>query len=234
MRLSVIIPVHSEEDILREVVEGLVERTRQSLEQVILVVSPRSTPRTVAICEQLTRAHPCVTYVLQRHNPGLGRAYREAFPLVTGTHVAVLDADGEMDLETLPNMMRAAAQGYDLVLASRWMPGSRVYGYDPVTYVLNRGFQYLFRVLFWTRVRDLTYGFKLFNARLLREVRWWGTLHEIAMETTLKPLKLGYRVCEVPTVWRRRAEGVSKSGVWKRLRYVPFAFRILLTPRRHL
>jgi len=226
--------VHSEEDVLREVVQGLVERTRPVLEQVLLVVSPQSTPRTLAICEQLKRAHPCVAYVLQRQNPGLGRAYREAFPAVTGTHVAMLDADGEMDLDTLPSMMRAAAQCYDLVIASRWMPGSRVDHYDPVTYVLNRVFQCLFRLLFRTPVRDLTYGFKLFNARLLREVHWWGTLHEIAMETTLKPLKLGYRVYEVPTLWRRRTEGVSKSSVWKRLRYVPFAFRILLTTRRHL
>lgn len=234
MKLFAIIPVHSEVEVLREVVYGLVERAREVLVGVILIVSPKSGDKTLAVCEELKRAFPFLTYHLQQRNPGLGRAYREAFPRVTGTHVLIIDGDGEMDLETVPRMIDAAREGADLVLASRWIKGSRVYDYDPVTYVLNRGFQYLFRLLYRTRVHDLTYGFKLFHARLLGEVHWWGNWHEIAMETTLKPLRLGYRVAEIPTVWRKRTEGRSKITTWKRFRYVPFALRILWTPRERL
>lgn len=234
MKLSVVIPVHSEEEVLREVVHGLVERSRDVLVDMILIVSPKSSDKTLVVCEELKRSFPFLTYHLQQQNPGLGRAYREAFPHVTGTHVLIIDGDGEMDLETVPKMIDAARQGSELVLASRWMKGSRVYDYDPLTYVLNRGFQYVFRLLYWTRVHDLTYGFKLFHARLLREVHWWGTWHEIAMETTLKPLRLGYRVTEIPTTWRKRTEGRSKITTWKRFRYVPFALRIFWTPREQL
>ena len=234
MKLSIVIPVHSEEEVLREVVHGLVERAGDVVADIILIVSPKSSQNTLAICEDLRRTFPCLAYHLQRENPGLGRAYREAFPHVTGTHVLIIDADGEMDLETVPRMIEAAQQGAELVLASRWITGSRVYDYDPMTYVLNRGFQYLFRLLYWTPVHDLTYGFKLFHARLLGEVHWWGNWHEIAMETTLKPLRLGYRVAEIPTTWRKRTEGRSKITTWKRFRYVPFALRILWTSQERL
>lgn len=234
MKLSVIIPVYSEEDVLREVVDGLVERTKNALHQIILIVSPRSSEKTFAICQELEAKYPLLKYYVQEKNPGLGRAYKQAFSYVNGTHVLIIDADGEMDLNTVPKMVEAALGGYDLVLASRWIKGGRVYDYDPLTYILNRGFQYIFRLLFWTRVHDLTYGFKLFNARLIREVHWWGDWHEIAMETTLKPLKLGYRLVEIPTTWRKRKEGVSKINIWKRMRYVPFALKILFTPKANL
>ena len=234
MKLSVVIPVYSEEEALREVVRGLFQRVPDVLHQIILIVSPKSGARTFAVCEALTRTDPRVECHVQQENPGIGRAYKQAFARVTGTHVLIIDADGEMDLDAVPKFVEAARQGAELVLGSRWIRGGGAVGYDRTTYVLNRGFQSLFRLLFRTRVHDLTYGFKLFDARLLTQVHWWGTLHEIAMETTLKPLKLRYRVREIPTVWRKRTEGYSKAGLRKRLRYVPHALRILLASRDEL
>ena len=126
-------------------------------------------------------------------------------------------------------MIKKAEEGADVVIASRWMRGGAVHDYDLLTYVLNRGFQHIFRLLFWTRIHDLTYGYKLIDARVLKRFTWTGVWHEIAMETTLRPLKAGCRIAEVPSVWRKRTEGVSKIGTWKRFRYVPFALKILLS-----
>ena len=234
IKLSCIIPVYSEENILQTTVDGLVARAQDSLHEIILIVSPRSTARTFEICHALEQKYSYLHHYIQQNNPGLGRAYKQAFTYVTGTHVLMLDADGEMELDTVPKMIAAAESGFDLVLASRWIKGGRVYDYDPLTYVLNRGFQYLFRLLYLTGIHDLTYGFKIFNARLLEEVHWWGDWHEIAMETTLKPLRLGYKIAEIPSVWRKRTEGVSKMNTWKRFRYAPFALRILCTKKNRL
>ncbi len=234
IKLSVIIPVWSEEEVLRKTVHALVAGNSSALHQIIIIVSPRSSQRTFEICQELEKIYPFLRHYTQKENPGLGRAYRQAFTLVTGSHVLMLDADGEMDLATVPKMIKAAEQGYDLAVASRWIKGGAVYKYDPLTYVLNRGFQIVFRILYFTKLHDLTYGFKIFNARLLKEVHWWGELHEIAMETTLKPLRLGYKAIEIPSIWRKRTEGVSKMNTWKRFRYAPFALRILFTKKSEL
>lgn len=226
IKLSIIIPVWSEEDSLREVVEGLYERMPGVIHQVFLICSPKSSDSSMNICRSLTREFSEVTVQIQTINPGLGWAYRQVFPYVTGTHVMVVDADNEMELDTAPKMIEAASKGYDLVLPCRWMPGGGVSGYDPLTYVLNRGFQYIFRLIFWTPCRDLTYGYTLFASRLINEVEWWGQMHEIAMETTLKPLSLGYKWIEIPSKWKKRTQGVSKINTWKRWRYVSFALRI--------
>lgn len=234
IKLSAIIPVYSEEDVMRKVVRDLVDRAGNNLHQIILIVAPKSTFKTFQICAELATEYPFLKYYTQLENPGLGRAYRQGFTYVTGTHVLMLDADGEMDINTVPKMISAVDSGFDLAVASRWIKGGTVHDYDPLTYVLNRSFQIIFRILFFTHVHDLTYGFKIFSARLLAEVHWWGEMHEIATETTLKPIRLGYKIVEIPSVWRKRVEGVSKMNTWKRFRYAPFAFRILLAKKGEL
>lgn len=226
MNISVVIPVYSEEEVLKKTTTDVIGAVGPRLHEIIIVVSPKSSERTFEICKELSAAYPSVRYFTQEKNPGLGLALREAFARVTGTHVIIVDGDGEFDLRTIPLMIKKAEEGYDLVLASRWVKGAAVRDYDPLTYILNRTFQIIFRIIFWTRVHDLTYGFKLITADILKRFKWEGVWHEIAMETTLMPLKCGYRVAELPSNWEKRKEGVSKINTWKRFRYVFFALKI--------
>jgi hypothetical protein len=85
----------------------------------------------------------------------------------------------------------------------------------------------VFRILFWTRVGDLTYGFKVLPASAAKSIGWTGTLHEIFIETTVRPLKLGYRIEQVPTVWIGRREGRSQNTFTRNFRYVRLAFEVL-------
>lgn len=229
MNISVIIPVYSEEEVLRKTVVGVMAAVGARLHEVLIVVSPKSSQKTFAICEELAQKYSVVKWFLQEKNPGLGLALREAFARVTGTHALIVDGDGEFDLRSIGAMIQKAEEGYEVVTASRWIKGSTVHDYDPLTYILNRGFQYIFRLLFWTRIRDLTYGYKLISADVIKHFQWQGVWHEIAMETTLRPLRHGRRIAEVPTVWQKRTEGVSKITTWKRFRYVPFALKILFS-----
>ena len=226
MRISVIMPVYYEEEVLRKTVADVIRAVGTELHEIIIVVSPKSSARTFEICAELVKIYSVIKFFTQEKNPGLGLALREAFARVSGTHALIVDGDGEFDIVTIPEMIKKAER-YDLVLASRWIKGGDVRGYDPLTYVLNRSFQYIFRLLFWTRVHDLTYGFKLISVEILKRFKWEGIWHEIAMETTLRPLKDGYRIVEVPSIWRKRKEGVSKINTWKRFRYIPFALKIL-------
>ena len=94
--------------------------------------------------------------------------------------------------------------------AGRWARGGGAEGYDRLKYVLNRGYQTLFRVLFRTRIHDLTLGFKLARADVMKSLPWTSQFHDIGCETTMRVLRAGYRVVEVPTVWRRARTSLSR------------------------
>ena len=227
-RISVVLPVFSETGTIREVIRGLKEILGERLLEIIIVVSPRSGPDSRAVCEEQVKADPRIRMRMQQVNPGLGHGVREGYAATKGNWVLNIDSDGEMEIETVRRMLEKMDTGsYDLVLASRWMKGGGFSGYSRLKYGLNFIFQQVFRILFFTRVNDLTYGFKMMRGELARGIRWEGALHEIACETTMKPIKLGARACAVPSQWTARTSGESKNTFWRTFRYVGMALRIL-------
>jgi len=199
------------------------------LHEVILIVASRAPEETWAVCRAIEQRVPLARVSEQRENPGLGLGVRQGIAEASGTHVLLMDSDGEMSAETVPRMVaelrRARA---DMVVASRWMKGGGVEGYDRMKYFLNRGFQQLFRMLYRTRVHDLTLGFKLCRADIFKAMPWNSQFHDIGCETTLRPIRAGAVVSEVPTVWVRRKEGASSNPFRNNFKYVWKALAILL------
>ena len=147
--------------------------------------------------------------------------------LATGTHViGLLSADLETEPEAIPRMVRKLREtGCDAVTGNRWLPGGGFVGYDRLKLALNWIFQKSFSLLYLTRIGDLSYGYKLLSKEICESIEWEGTLHEIFIETTVKPLKAGYHIEQVPTVWTARSEGASKNTFWRNFRYVSMALR---------
>ena len=73
---------------------------------------------------------------------------------------------------------------------------------------------------------------KLLSKKVADAIEWEGTTHEICIETTVKPLKKGYYLEQVPTVWVGRREGRSVNTFFKNFRYVKMGLRVFLTPVR--
>ena len=233
MRLSAALPVFAETNAVREVVEGLVELVGDKLHQVVLVTSKHSPSESVTVCEELARRFDPVEVSVQLHYPGLGLAVRQGIEECTGTHILLMDSDGEMDVGSVPTMIELLErEALDLVIASRWMKGGGTEGYDRVKYFLNLGYQKLFGLLFRTPITDLTLGFKLGGANVLQGFSWSGQYHEIGCETTLRPIRAGFRVGQVPTVWRCRKQGESNNSFMRNFRYVGMAWRILTGDER--
>jgi dolichol-phosphate mannosyltransferase len=231
MRLSIVLIVFNERESVAELVEGLFERVDDRILEIILLLAPASPPITHEICERLAREHERVRVSLQKENPGAGLAVRQGIAEARGSHILLMDSDGEMDVETVPLMVAAAeTPGVDMVVGSRWMRGGGVEGYHRLRGLLNRCYQAIFRVLFRTPVHDLTLGFKLCRADVFQAMPWDSQFHDIGCETTLRPIRAGYRVTEVPTVWRRRKEGSSNNPTFNNLKYVWKALAILIGP----
>ena len=231
--LSVVVPVYNEKN-------SLIHNVRQALKnkevlEVIIIVAAGADQETLRICQELTVTEKKVVYYIQKQNPGLGYALREAFALVRGTHVQILYADCESDPDQIPDFINKVYDtDADMVIGSRWVPGGKVYNYPPVRYFFNRAYQQFFRILFHTGVHDLTFGYNLIKASVLRSIHWQAQKHEITTEMVLKVLKLGYHVQEIPVVWKRRNEGKSALVLIRYLYYPFIALSIFMSPKNSL
>src|SRR5690606_10784445 len=95
-------------------------------------------------------------------------------------------------------------------------------------------FQKLFSALFRTELSDLTYGFRIFPAAAVRNVRWRETGHAFLFESLVKPLRLGTKVKEIPVEWSARSEGESQAVFWRNLYYLRAGLLSLFLPRSRL
>jgi hypothetical protein len=111
---------------------------------------------------------------------------------------------------------------HDLVVVSRFMCGGAIdlQGYGPLKALVTHTFQRFVGALFSTEIADLTFCYKIGTKELFRSIPWRGVGHEIALETTLRPIALGRRVAQVPTAWVARREGRSNHAYLKNLRHL--------------
>jgi dolichol-phosphate mannosyltransferase len=182
----------------------------------MLVVDDASPDGTGAIADRLAAEHPDRVEVLHRTGQrGLGPAYIAGFrrALSGGAGLVLeMDADFSHDPADIPRLL-AAAEDADLVIGSRYVPGGGVSDWGPVRRVLSRGGSIYSRLVLGVEVNDLTGGFKCFRREVLEaidldsvEVRGYA----FQVEMTYRAIQLGFKVVEVPIVFRDRRAGESK------------------------
>src|ERR1035437_4164871 len=227
MTVSAILPVTDETTSLRKTVEVLLAENRREISEILIVACQRTTPAALAVAEELGREHAGLIQVRWQQRPFLGGAIRDAFEWASGSHVLMMASDLETDPATVKDLLSNARLGYDIVTATRWASSGGFHGYNPLKYGLNLLFQKMLGLLYGADLSDLTYGFRVFRTEWVKGIEWEELRHAFLLETILKPMRLGARVMEVPTVWRSRTEGTSHNQALQQFAY----FRIGLKTR---
>ncbi|MGH9029702.1 MAG: glycosyltransferase, partial [Acidimicrobiales bacterium] len=157
--------------------------------------------------------------VLRREaKAGLGSAYRAGFTwgLERGFDAFVeMDADLSHDPDALPGLVAPLAEGVDLVVGSRYMPGGSIPNWRVHRRLLSQGGNIYASFLLGLHVTDSTSGFRAYSARVLKsidltKVRADGYGFQIEMVNEV--LEHGGTVTEVPIRFVDRVEGKSKMS----------------------
>jgi dolichol-phosphate mannosyltransferase len=187
----------------------------------VLVVDDGSPDGTGAIADRLADEFPGEVSVLHRPAPqGLGPAYLAGFAhaLEHGAELVLeMDADFSHDPLDVERLIGAVADGADVALGSRYVPGGGVSDWGLGRRIVSRGGCLYARRVLSLPIRDLTGGFKCFRREVLEaidlpSVRSRGYAFQV--ELTLRAVRAGFRVVELPIVFRERQLGSSKM-TWR-------------------
>jgi dolichol-phosphate mannosyltransferase len=210
-----VLPTYDEAANLEAVVAAI--RERLPAERRLLIVDDNSPDGTGEIADRLAAEQGDVSVLHRERKQGLGPAYVAGFreALAGGAElIAQMDADFSHDPADLPRML-AAAERADLVLGSRYVEGGGIADWGPTRRLISRGGSGYARALLGVGIRDLTGGFKVFRRAVLEAIG----LEQIAslgyafqIETTYRAVRAGFRVVEVPIVFRDRRVGDSKMS----------------------
>jgi len=209
--ISFVIPSHNEEMNIGPLVERILALYGEYIHEII-PVNDGSTDRTgEVIAELATRDHRIKP--LHRVSPnGVGLAIAAGFSAATGKYVLTMDCDFQHLLPEFRDLLDAAAEGYDVVIGSRFSRHSVLLNYPFLKILANRAFHALAVIVFWRRIRDVTNNLKIMRQDVVQHLRLRQSGFAINAETGLQPMLLGYRVKLVPISWINRTPGMGTSS----------------------
>ena len=212
----IVLPTYREADNLAPMAHAL--RAVLPADARILVVDDASPDGTGAIADRLAAADARLAVLHRPGKAGLGPAYLAGFAhaLAHGAGTVVeMDCDFSHDPAAVPALLAALADGADVALGSRYVPGGRVENWSAWRRAVSRGGCLYAQAVLRVPVRDLTGGFKAFRAEALHAIDY-GTArakgYAFQVELTYRALRAGLRVAELPIVFRERREGESKMS----------------------
>ena len=210
-----VLPTYNEAENLERIVAAVLDKLPPSRH--LLIVDDNSPDGTGQIADGIAARDESVSVLHRPFKEGLGPAYLAGFRVALAggaDRIIEMDADFSHDPAYLPDLLRAT-ENADLAIGSRYVNGGGVEDWGPMRRFISRGGSAYARTALGLPIKDLTGGFKCFRREVLEaidldsiEARGYA----FQVETTYRALKLGFRVAEVPIVFRDRREGSSKMS----------------------
>lgn len=216
MKKLVIIPTYNE----RENVSRMISKVMSLFGGYdLLIVDDGSPDGTAAIVRGRREEFPGRVHLIERSGKlGLGTAYIAGFrwALAHGYDLVYeMDCDFSHNPDDLVRLYRAAAEGYDVVVGSRYVQGVNVVNW-PMSRLLMSYFASMYvRIVTRMPLRDATAGFVCYSRRALETIdldaiRMKGYGFQIEMKYSA--WRLGMRLKEVSIIFVERREGTSKMS----------------------
>jgi len=154
--------------------------------------------------------------VVGQERKGRGEAFRVGARETRGDVLVYYSPDGNEDPEDLPRLLACIRDGADLAIASRFAPGSRNEEDDdlfrPRAWV-NQALTLIANLLFRRGrfVSDTINGFRAIRREAFERLRLDERGFPIEYQMSIRAMKAGLRIAEIPTHEGNRLGGASKA-----------------------
>ena len=207
MKLSIVIPAHNEEENIGRVVEQVENRFAFPFE--LIMVNDHSADRTKEIVCGLAGKFNNIILVENESEPGFANAVKTGLSSAKTEVVVLVMGDLCDDLKTIPLMLEKVRAGFDVVCGSRYIKGGRRIGGSKVKGFFSFFVGRTMSIFTGIPTRDVANAFKMYRKEVVDSINIESTGFEISMEMALKAYFKGFKVTEVPTVWKEREKGKS-------------------------
>lgn len=152
--------------------------------------------------------------VIKQKKPGRGEAFAIGAATARGRFLIFFSPDGNEDPADIPKLIKLLKDGNDLAIASRFMPGSRNEEDDQLFKFrawANRGFTLLVKLFWGGKVTDTINGYRAIRRDIFERLNLDATGFAVEFQMTIRALKLGFSIAEIPTREGNRIGGHSTA-----------------------
>ena len=208
-KLSIVIPVFNEKDLVIDVLKKVRKLTIPKIDIEIIVVDDYSTDGTREILKKQGKKY-ADKVLYHEVNKGKGAGLRTGFKESTGDVVIVQDADFEYDCEEIPSVVKPIFDGkVDVCYGSRFLD-SEYKGYKS-NQMANKVLTNLSNIFTGLKVTDMETCYKAFRGDLIRSIDIVENRFGFEPEITAKMAKKKVKLKEVPIHYYPRTKEEGKK-----------------------
>jgi glycosyltransferase involved in cell wall biosynthesis len=160
MKTTLLVPVLNEIEAMKQIMPRI---KREWIDQIV-IVDGGSSDGTL----EYARAKGYFVYVQKK--PGIREAFIEALPYIEGDIVITFSPDGNSIPESIPALIDKMKEGYDMVIASRYLGKAKSYDDDLITGFGNWLFTKTINLLFKAHYTDALVIFRAYRKRLIYDL----------------------------------------------------------------
>jgi len=236
MLVAILIPTINE----RENIEQLIPLTLNLLSDKhlnghIFIIDDASADGTPDAAERLDEGKGLIHVMRRQGKKGLGSAYKDGFETILeqGYDAAVeMDADLSHDPAYLTDFFQLLAEGYDLVIGSRYVTGGSILEWTTYRRFMSRSMNTFVRLFLRLEAKDCTSGYRAYSAKALRTIdlmKVQSDGYAFQVEMTLRCQRAGLRIREVPITFVDRHRGESKLSSKEKWRFLKSILNLALS-----
>ena len=214
MSLSLIIPVHNEEEQLKVTIPKLIYFKKEVKNLEIIFVDDFSVDKTCRIIRKFSKNRKFIK-LIKNKKKGLGSAINSGILKSQKKYICIFMADMSDDIRDLKNYFYLMSnKNIDAIFGSRFIKNSFVKDYPIIKLILNRIFNTFVRFIFLSEYNDFTNAFKIYKRQVLLQILPIVSEHfNVFLELPLKIIIRKYKYKIIPINWYNRKKGKSKFNV---------------------
>lgn len=221
-KVSLILPTYNERDNIEKFVQKVFEQQKALPGwQIDVVIADSDSPDgTGEIAKELARKNPRVRYLSVGRGLGVGliEGHRYAIKNLHPDVLAQMDADGQVEVDIFPRLVKTIAEGYDFAQGSRLVKG----GKNNLSFsrkVFTGGMSLVMRTIMGPfSLKEFGNSARAFTPELFKKINldrlpWREQTFIIQPAFTNEAMLAGAKYKEIPLVFKNRAAGYSKNKI---------------------
>jgi len=197
--LTLIIPTKNEKESLPVFLKEL----KKYRYKILIVVDPKD-PHKYKIKKNR------LISIKKQKKPGYGNALIEGINSTKTKYFSIINADGSMDPKDLYKMLKLCKKNNDFIFASRYLKNGGSDDDTTLTFIGNKIFSLIGKVLFDLKISDILFTYILGKTSKAKKLKLKSPDFKLCVEIPIKQKRMGYNYNSIPSFERKRIAGKKK------------------------
>lgn len=215
--LSIILPTYNEREnisVLIPLLEGILKEDKINGE--IIVVDDSSPDGTAKEAEHLDESYKNIRIVRRNKKEGIGAALREGYNQAKGNVILSMDSDMSFDTAVMLELIKKVNNGYDLVVGRKIKYEAQTFK-KTVQKIISKAGNRFMSLITGIDIHDFSANFRAMKKEVWNAINTKEKTNVFLFEMVLLANHHGFKVGELPVVFKDRIYGKSKINMLKEI-----------------